>query len=357
MTIPIPPGTLDPFLRGYRSPGTRFVLGPGRYETRGAWAFEDLDFCMLAPGCVLSGDPYGGTILAMSDPFERPGSPYFEMLTGGARSAGTSSGLVVEHLTLVAPVRPTVALHLWTSRSRVRQVRVTGLNGNRALQPGEGFGILINHAHRADVDGQHCIESCSVDLRPGAYASGIYLGLDPRPGVHLGSSVVRDCAVTVEQGGSAHCGFGVGSRSVIEGCTVTGCERPFFADTRSGIDSVIRECRAYECSIGVELRVEQSAISRERITVADCGFVFRATAPYVAGLVLVAEGAGETGVIQNVVMERCTLVQTGPVACYLGSASGPNVRGVALRHVTAGPARAEWREPQLANGAVAWEIT
>lgn len=343
-TIRVPSGVFDETLLANRSPGTVFELEPrGWYWTRGMRAFADLDYIGLAPGCTIHGN---GASLQLVAPASEAQT---EVLTAGSRTYYCADPVAIQDLNIVSdPARPTVGLHVWGAGARVSRVHVAGIWGSRELPiPNEGFGILVNNAGLATgFDGDSTVSDCSVSVESGAYANAIYLGVEQRAGATLRPSRVTDCNVYVIDGGKSHCAFGVNSRTTIQDCTSQGFTRPFFSDTGSGADAVIRRCSAWDVDIAVELQTAGSDF-RSGLLVQDCHFRFGNPAGgYVAGAVFV-------GSVSGVELRDCVFEATAAAPAYKGSGSGIGCGPVRVTAATVWSG-ASWQAPQLANGASGW---
>lgn len=334
-TIHIRPGCIDHAIKGASA---EYVLDRGRYYTRGAWDWDDgsaaPELAMVRHQAVLRGAGPARTRIELLNPQTTiigKAATYYQMLTGGGYRIPTQ-GTRIEDLHLDAEAdRPVKALQIWGSQVQVRNVHVTGLNGARDVLEGEGFGILINNSALSRTHGSNVIDSCRVEVEPGAYACAVYMGTDGnlRPEDALAWSEVADtvaiCPSSRES--RAHCGFGINARTRITGCQSIGFERAIFSDTGAGDDVVIREFYASGCSIGLELRSSSPDWTRRRILVADSTFVCEGgLGGYVAGCVLVDEfeGKGQFPAprLCDVRFERCTFVNASPDPGHCGSAAG-----------------------------------
>lgn len=272
LEVRVEKGGLDESLRKYRAPGTRFILGHGTFETRGAWGFTDLDCTMLAPGCSLEGQGHGATVVKLFDPIDKVGgteAAYFETLTAGSRSRLASGGSV-SGLTVDASMasKPVVGLHAWASCFRVSDVMVVGVWGSRSRPyPNEGFGALVNPClWPSAIAGGNVVERVRVVLAETAsgsdaenYSTGIYCGIDApwmKDGTPLLRSFVRNCEVA---GNKAHCGFGINRSTTIQNSECSGVVRAIYTDTGSVSRSEVRGLRAYGIEWGVELRTVNGA--------------------------------------------------------------------------------------------------
>lgn len=332
--IQIPSGIVDPFLR---SAETEFVLGGEQYTTRGAWAFPEADYTMLRGRSGIMGAGMRWTALSLRDATDEVGGDactYYHLLTGGSRT-GAAVGTYVDGLTLNACApKPVKALQIWAAAARVRNVAVVNLSGNRTILEGEGFGILVNDSPLAEVCGGSIIRDCHVQVVPGAYACGIYLGTVQIGARALLMSEVRDCSVVSPSSPTdrAHCGFGINSRTTIFRCQSHGMARPFFSDTGSGTDAEIRDCFASGCQIGVEFRSSKRSWHRQRLKVVNTTFIFEAgRGGYVAGVVLADDSQQEDPIMTDMDVTGCVFVNASGQPGHVGSSNGPAFAPVTFR--------------------------
>jgi hypothetical protein len=322
-TIEIPPGEcIDPYLREFREPGTTFVLGVGEYTTRGCFDFPEHDLCMLAPGTRLEGAGINSTILNGTDPvLEHEGKPtgYAEILTGGARTTGYSSSIVVKGLSIIAPSDITgVGLHLWTTQAVVEDVVVYNIFGDRnASSPvKEGFGILVNNsAELGGVDGGHRVLNCKVQLAYSDeenYATAIFVGCVSRG--PLLRSYIENCIVLAKD---AHAGYAFNDRTTIKDCEVVGCRRAVFVDTGPVRDSHIQGLDASRVAWALDLR---GVGERRGITLTDSTFDFRALDGWAQGILVSDDESGAAA--NGIHVAGCTFLAPAE-----GRASKARLRG------------------------------
>lgn len=358
-TIHLVPGDIDASLKTHRTPGTRFFLEPGVYTTRGAFGFPELDLCMLAPDCELRGAGVTRTTLRLVDPIQvHGGSPtgYVEVLTGGARRVGGSERLAMSGFTLDASgvTVPTVALHLWTSRATVQDVRVLGVVGSR-VHPGpvkEGFGILLNSAAEAEVDGGHLVERCAVHLAKVEgenYATALFVGC-PRRSVPLLRSTVRN---SVCIGRVGHAAFAANDHTDIVECESHGFIRCFFCDTGPIRETAMHRVFADGVQWAIDVRVGQSGDERRGIRVLDSTFVFSAHQGEWVQAVLAADEAEPKGTpIDNIEFVGCRFVARDTRGrASKGRTHGPGAGAIAMsgcRWI------GDWESPVIQAGAEAW---
>lgn len=332
--IQIPAGEIDGFLR---SAETEFALGANQFTTRGAWAFPDADYTMLRGRSGIVGAGVRWTTLALENTADAvAGSPctYYHLLTGGSRTGG-AAGTSVEGITLNAgATKPVKALQIWAGAARVQSVRVLNLGGSRAILEGEGFGILVNDSPQAEVGGGSLIQNCHVEVVPGAYACGIYLGTVLRGERPLLRSEVRRCSVVSPSTAKdrAHCGYGINSRTSIYKCESHGMARAFFSDTGAGTDAEIRDCFVSGCQIGIEFRSSQRSWMRQRLEVSGTTFICEAgSGGYVAGVVLADDSKGENPVMGDIQLTGCVFVNASGQPGHVGSSNGPAFEPVTFR--------------------------
>lgn len=358
MIIHVPPGPLDPVLRANRQPGTQFRLGDGVYTTRGAFAFEHLDCCMLAPECTLTGlGPHRTRIVATDVDIEVNGSVahYVEVLTGGTRSTGSCAHLAMSGFTLDCSNTdvPTVGIHTWSRDVQLSNLRVEGVVGWRTWHGPrkEGFGIVVNNAGTDTMDGGVHLRDCTVVTRTLTgeenYCTGIYAGIITRnrPNFH---NTVRRCRVVAPS--RAHAAFGFNDNTRFEDCEDIGVRRSFFCDTGPSIDVGITRHRSQGCEWALDLRMPSHHFARRRITVADSLFVFTPDVSRWAQALLL--DAQDDAVIERVTLEKCTFVAMGANASK-GRMHGKNVRHIHEKSCTWIPHTPDtpWQDPIQQVGA------
>lgn len=350
----------DAVLRKHRK-DTTFHLHPGVFETRGAWAFADHDFCTLGDGCSLIGE--GGsnrTTLRLAEDCECKVATHrglvpaqkFEMIIAGSRS-GRAEKIRIEGLTIDArggrhaggaPL-PTVALHVFASRSTLRDLHVLGVDG-KWEGANEGFGILVNNCGDASVKpGGHRIEACRVECLSGAYVTGLYCGVTrAKPNAEVDPSTVHDCHVVAPwaiQGKHAHAAFAANTSTTFTSCTGEGFDRFFFCDTGS-IDAILlKDCRGFfgYCAVDLPGPVGPGnpILHRQNFQVCDC--VFTAVHPHADHVVLLNAQDGSEGSkafpVHNISIQGCTVTSDTPgVAFYAVSVKAARTSGVRVSGCT-----------------------
>jgi len=358
-TIHLAPGEIDAALRTHRLPGTRFVLEPGIYTTRGGFGFSELDLCMLAPNCEIIGAGAALTKIRLVDPVvTHNNSPtqYVEVLTGGARTKGGSEHLAMSGFTLdlTGTTVPTVGVHLWTSRAVIRDVRVVGVMGSRT-HPGsvkEGFGILVNSANTGDFDGGHKVEDCAVHLAPTEgenYTTALFVGCPRGSRPLLRSTVLR--SVCVAKGG--HAAFAANDHTDIIDCQAHGFIRCFFCDTGPIREITLRRMFADDVQWAMDVRVGSPGDERRGIVVEDSTFVFWAPDGQWVQAVLAADEAVPAGTpLDDIEFIRCRFVaRDGVRPASKGRTRGQRVGAIAVTDSRwVGP----WQSPVVQDGAKAW---
>lgn len=358
-TLHLAPGDLDIALKTHRSPGTRFVLGPGIYTTRGGFGFPDLDLCMLAPNCELVGAGATLTTIRLLDPVvvhQQSPTGYVEVLTGGARTTGSSSHLCMAGFTLdlSGTTVPMVGIHLWTSRARLHDVKVVGVAGSRT-HPGpvkEGFGILVNSAAGADVDGGHQVDSCAVHLAHVAgenYTTAIFVGC-PRRSIPLLRSTIRQ-SVCVARGG--HAAYAANDHTDIIDCESHGFIRCFFCDTGPIRETTMRRMFADDVQWAIDVRVGTPGDERRGIVVEESTFVFFAPDSGWVQAVLAADETAEGGTpLDDIQFVNCRFVaRKESNKASKGRTSGKRTRAIAMTNCRwVGP----WESPVIQKDAEAW---
>lgn len=367
MIIQVPNGDLDQALRNNRNPGTVFSLSEGTYTTQGAFAFESNDVCMLAPGCSIVGRGRNRTIIKALNVDTKMGgvdTKYAELLTGGARTKGTSDSLSMEGFTLdcTAVKVPTVGIHLWTSRGTVADVAVVGIWGSRAWAGPvkEGFGVLINNAADNTVHGGHAVSNVDVLVSRASvakigyesvenYTTAVYVGCEESVNTSLLFSAVRHVRVVAD--GPAHAGYGLGSNLVIANCEAHGFTRAIFCDTGNSRDVMIGQFRAKNCAWAMDLRTVEEGNIRDRILVEDSKFVFKPGADWVQALLLESV---DGSYINYVELRNCEFVAQG-VQASKGRSKGTGVGFVGVRNCSwLTTVNVPWQDPVIQNGAQPW---
>ena len=364
-TVEIPPGPIDPYLRALRDPGTTFLLRDGRYQTRGCFGFSDLDFCMLAPGCSLVGMGVERSFISVESPileYEDRRTEYFEALTGGARSRGESSCVLLSDFTISMGFQrvPSVGIHLWTSRASVKRVAVDRVWGDRdhAGPVKEGFGILINSSHAAAFDGGHIVEDCGVSFAESArenYGTGIFIGCVRRSVPMLGSRVRGATLITLGSS-TAHAAIAGNDDVQFSDIRIAGrWVRAFFCDTgpvrRVDVSRVVADTVQW----ALDVRVAQPGDVREQITIRDSQFYF--AVPTSGGWVQALLAADESGPaatpIQEIVFENCRFDARGIPLASAGRTRGPAVGPVVMRNCQWVGA---WQSPIQQMSAKPWSV-
>lgn len=350
----------DAVLRLHRK-DTVFLLHPGTYETRGAWAFAQHDFCSIGDGCGLVG--LGGsaqTTLRLAHACEHRvhtqrgpvPAQKFEMIIAGSRS-GRAENIRIEGLTIDArggqhaggAALATVALHVFANRSTLKDLRVLGVAG---IWEGanEGFGILVNNCGDATLKpGGHQIESCHVECLSGAYVTGLYCGVTrPQPNTDVEPSTVHDCHVVApwaHQGKHAHAAFAANTSTTFSACTGEGFDRFFFCDTGSIDTILLKDCRGFfgYCAIDLPGPVGPGnpILHRQNFQVRDCSFT--AVHPRADHVVLLNAQDGSEGSkafpVHNIAIQGCTVRSDNPgVAFYAVSVKAARTSGVRVTGCT-----------------------
>jgi hypothetical protein len=346
---------------GQHRKDTTFHLHPGVYETRGAWAFAKYDFCSLGDGCALVGvEGSAHTTLRLAHACECKVATHrglvpaqkFEMIIAGSRS-GRAENIRIEGLTIDArggqhaggAALATVAVHVFASRSILKDLRVVGVAG---IWQGanEGFGILVNNCGDASLKpGGHHIESCHVECLSGAYVTGLYCGVTrSQPRSDVEPSTVHDCHVVApwaHQGKHAHAAFAANTSTTFTACTGEGFDRFFFCDTGS-IDTIsLKDCRGFfgYCAIDLPGPVGPGnpILHRQNFQVRDCSFT--AVHPHADHVVLLNAQDGSEGSkafpVHNIAIQGCTVASDNPgVAFYAVSVKAARTSGVRVSGCT-----------------------
>lgn len=371
-------GGFDAALKANRRPGTRFILGPGTYSTKGAWAFQEFDFCMLAPECSIEGDPNGGTLLELVEPVDSytvgnilQEPRYYEVLTGGARKVGNSNSITVRNLTietLNSNYWPVVGLHVWTNQATIQGICVLNCWGHKSFigQCREGFGIIVNNPSVQTLNGNfggHLITDCTVYASPkyeysnDLYVTGIYLGCYTDPVATLMLSVVHNCRVVGRSNARVHCGYGFNCRVEFVDCVGYYCDSLFFTDTGFGEYVRIKYCTGFDLIRAFELMLGKEAFWRD-IEVKDSTFCFRNVASHnwVQAVLLRAgldaESPSERP-IEDVRFLNCRFSSPNQTNSSQGRARGPMIQPVTFLNCTW---VGNWSPPVYQNGAQPWII-
>ncbi|MGE4179674.1 MAG: hypothetical protein AB7J34_07590 [Limisphaerales bacterium] len=335
-----------------RRPGPhRFVLLPGTYETRGAWAFPERDFCSLGADSQLIGLAGSeATTIRLARDFESqvatPAGPVpaqtVEVFIAGSRG-GQSSHLRIEGITLdCACPLPVVGLHAFTSRASLRDVRVVRLWGDWDKRL-ESFGILVNNCKAGTTNGGHVIEDCRVEqIRPGTYITGIYCGVVDT-GVPIETSHIVRCRVrseippgTVKR---SHAGFASNLNTRLAGCQAHGFARWFFCDTGDVADLVIDGCGGSFSYCAVDLpgvSTPQNRIrKRSNVRIVNSTFDCLQPSSNHAILLLAQDGspAADQFDIEDLSVSRCT-VRSVPTDFYAVSIKSARARRIEVSHST-----------------------
>jgi hypothetical protein len=356
-TITIPAGQcIDSFLKRNREPGTVFLLGKGTYYTSGAFDFEAHDFCMLAPGCSLSGEGPFRTRIALMNPVTEHGGKktgYVEVLTGGARSMGSSTGINMQgfRLSVGDYAGPTVAIHVYSSNASISDIHVEDVVGFREwpTTPNEGFGMIVENGFEpgARYEGGNTIARCRVVMRKVTgenYSNGISVGTVRRQ-VPLLRSTVIDCEVVADD---VHCGYAFSDHVDIIDCKVYGARRAIFADTKPIRSSRVIGMHAQDVGWAMELRTMGGADVRSCITLEGSFFAFKHFGGYSQGILLCDDSKDNSGLFENVAVKNCTFVQDSNGLASKARLSGKQVRQVIEDgNVWVG----NWERPTLQNQA------
>lgn len=340
---------------------TLFQLLPGIYETRGAWAFADYDFCTLGDGCGLVGvEGAVATTLRLAADYETsvatPAGPQpaqkIEMLIAGSRG-GTADRLRLEGLTLDARAGrhasgaslPTVVLHVFASGTTLRDLEVLGVDG-RWEGANEGFGILVNNCgERRTRPGGHVIEDCRVECLPGSYVTGLYCGVTAQPDSPAPErSQVRRCTVTAPwavSGRHAHAAFAANDATTFTDCAASGFDRFFFCDTGSVSDVTLENCRGEfgYCAVDLPGPVGPGNPIRHRQNFLVRDSTFTAVNPRSDHVVLLNAQDGSPGCatfpIHNLKFQGCTVVSHNPgVTFYTVSVKAARASAVCISGCT-----------------------
>ncbi len=331
-----------------RRPGVhRFVLLPGTYETRGAWAFPERDFCSLGANCQLIGlAGSNATTIRLALDFESrvatPTGPVpaqtVEVFIAGSRS-GRSDHLKIEGITFDCDCPlPVVGVHAFTSRAHLRDVRVVRLWGdwNKTL---ESFGILVNNCKSPILNGGHVIEDCRVEqVRPGTYITGLYCGVVDT-GVPLETSHIVRCWVRSEippgTTKRSHAAFAANLRTRIVGCQSEGFARWFFCDTGDVADLVIDGCGGSfsYCAIDLPGVSSPQNLIRKRSNIRIVNSTFDCLQPSSNHAILLLAQDGSPGSdqfnIEDVSIDRCT-VRTAPTDFFAVSIKSARARRISV---------------------------
>ncbi len=274
------------------------------------------------------------------------------MIIAGSRS-GRAERIRLEGLTLDArggqhaggTALPTVALHVFASRSTLRDLRVVGVDGQWE-GANEGFGILVNNCGDAAVrPGGHRIEACRVECLSGAYVTGLYCGVTrPEPNTHVEPSTVHDCHVVApwaHQGKHAHAAFAANTSTTFSDCSGEGFDRFFFCDTGSIDEIALKNCRGFfgYCAIDLPGPVGPGnpILHRRNFQVRDCSFT--AVHPRADHVVLLNAQDGSEGSksfpVHNISIQGCTVTSDNPgVAFYAVSVKAARTSGVRVAGCT-----------------------
>jgi len=274
------PDSFDRIFAAHREP-TAFILWPGVYQTRGAWAFDEHDYAMLGPNSSLVG--VGGssvTKIKLAEDYTNTVNGhqalYLEtIITGGPNAVGSEAaavtGITIDASTARLPV---IGLHVFSSGARIADVRVHGIKG--VWGGYEGFGILVNDG-KGSRGGGSTVNDCSVSVAqtPDTYVTGIYLG---SLAVRGQPNSIVSCYVTapVNQNRRAHSAYAANENTLVTNCVGNGFERFIFSDTSNAGDLEITGCRGDFAYCAVDYPCNPSEGNpityRRRIRVANCTF-------------------------------------------------------------------------------------
>lgn len=355
----IPSGrSIDAYLRRLRH-NTDFILQSGDYWSCGGAAFAEYDFCMVAPGCSLTGavDSIGGpvsTIHFSDGGYSTVGTQQFECLTAGSRS-GRSDRVSVESVVLQCPTSPQtrelglVGLHVWSDSGIVRNVTIDGVCGTRRIGGGqrEGFGLLVNASGAPDVVGGFDVDRVRVTARDPVdsgtkddenYVTGLFVGLKRLSGAPDTRNRVSCCTVSNAGTRPAHAAFAFYDDVDASGITNRGhFSRSIFCDTGGGRGVHIRGAYLNAAAVAVDLSGGLGdywydfVMERSRITLTP-----GARNPYAAVLVLkdyspTKKGCAFAGVI--VKDTEVTLAGFEKKSYFTGSLDGYNAANVGVQRL------------------------
>ncbi len=326
----------------------RFLLHPGAYETRGAWAFPERDFANLGANCELIGmaGSFATTIRLASDYEKSVATPtgsvpaiYVEAVIAGAR-VGRSDHLRIEGITFDCTCDlPVVGLHIFSSRAQLRDVRVTHLWGDW-IKTLESFGILINNCQKPALNGGHVLEDCRVEhVRPGAYITGIYCGVVDT-GVPIELSHLSRCWVNSPipaSGKRSHAAYAANLRTRLVGCHADGFDRWFFCDTGDVADVLIDGCTGSFSYCAVDLpgkHADNNPIrKRSNIRMVNCSFdCLQPSADH--AILLNAQDlspGSDVFPVEDVSIDGC-VVRSVPTQFYTVSIKAAHARRIAIRN-------------------------
>jgi hypothetical protein len=335
----------DDIFKKYRD-DTRFILHPGTYYTRGAWAFDGLDYCNLGAGCELIGAGSKVTEIRLAADFEDTvgGQPatYIETFIAGSRS-GASAYVRVEGVSFVCDCGlPSSGLHTYSTSAQIKDVAVRGIGGDWNTMI-EAFGILCNKAPLSPVHGNCRIDGCEVSSEGGNYATCIYLGITSSTGVIMGSAIV-DCVVTSPEAAGApkqtHAAYSANEKTVIQGCRSSGTDRFFFCDTGPVRDVQIIGCQAEFRYCCVDAPAPSAGFDRARIQISDC--IFRTVNPTTnhSILVLLQDKSEETGgapvylgdvIVRDCIWTAAAVTPPATLDLYAVSIKGTQTEDIKIR--------------------------
>lgn len=318
--------------------GTRFILKPGTYRTRGCWNFPQHGYSLLGANSEILGE-YGpdATILKLDDNpvVDVGGSPakYIETLMAGKGTA--SSACAIRSLTVDCATTtglPVSGIHTFSGKTIIADVDVINVSGKWGGP--EGFGILTNNSSIPDgEDGGHVVFRCRVQVNgPDNYVTGIYVGSVAR-GQFLRPSSVSDCFVTAtdEEESRAHAAYSGNEYVRFTNCDMVGLNRFFFADTGNVGDIEITGCKGDYgyCCIDLPAPVSDAnpIAYRRRIRVSDSTFTNkRPSADHAIALLVQDNSEGNRQVaLEDIDVDGLRIVQTGlsdPSQFYVVSIKG-----------------------------------
>jgi len=263
---------------------TLFLLAPGTYFTRGAWAFAEENFAIIDPNSsiigvggseatrITLGVDYEGTVNGQD-------ATYIEALIGGNSGQASDQmgfgGFTLDLSDADAAV-PVSGIHAYSSGCTIADVRVVGVTGEWGAA--EGFGLLVNEAKGGRGGGSKIVR-CRVEAtdEEDTYVTGIYLGSLFTGGA---PNAIEDCHASYKGtpvGKRAHAGFAANENTTVRGCTSAGFDRFLFCDTGNVGDLDVSGCRAEYGYCAIDLPAPASANNRieyrRRIRVSGCTFL------------------------------------------------------------------------------------
>ncbi len=241
-----PVGTLDRVMRTFREPGTVYILRPGRYTTRGSWAFPESGYVSQAPGTTLRAEGTGKALISLAADAQRADANGIRAqrnlevwnVGAGASIKGITFDGCEELFRDANPKKAwfvTVGVRAYGAIS-IEDWEVTGLRGGYAALAGTG---LDNEAFCLSMIGE---EGGSVIRRgrvygcaPNSYVTALNIGhRGPKPA----RSIVEDVNVDVAEGNWMALGVNQNvhvNRFFLDG----GCRNGVYNDTGSTLDVTV----------------------------------------------------------------------------------------------------------------------